>query len=869
MRLKKYIYILSLIGVIHITSNIDVTPVVGWERHKLSPVSFLHNNTNSQKSFSQKENIKIENIKALLSKHEHNFDKFLAVFTKNNPKETQEALKRYLSDRKNQNNAAKFLNILFIEKNINPLLCKKVLIPFFNNIDLIEKNIDFFKNLQILLQKTLLSQKINQQLKNQMIKNIVVSAGTPSNIQETEIAVKNILDPIVETPEYAKTLTDTIFPKIYQSNNIHIKMQQLSQNIRQDILTYIISKKSTDIDLRKTILRILQETEDTEKENKIIDFLNKNYNQISGILKFFKQKDIKISQSFLDFIIRRRQTTLLKALNPSFDNQDYTQTLKNLMLVEYTKNKKHNTIKDNILNIYEIFSFDKGKTPVSKKTIELLNSAIDDFDKNIIGNKKFSEKIKTAQKEALYIPVINTIKEMISIENPDSDINTENKIINIMDSNPEIYSYLLNLCDIYNRTKRIFPATGKYIRQTIQKLMAFDGNLKKLNKWLYTEAPWNKEAYKTLISKGFSPSLWEKPLQQTYFANSQATLKMQKLVKQIKKLKTTKNLSQNKQNKLNFLLEELARIKKEEPKIIVELEFDFLKDSYSGIALHDSISPNKRFEIAPLSTALEANTVFMHVYKENSTTPFSSILLALTPSGLVDMGFPTDSPDLEQPVFDMISQLIKNETIPVVNINSKKTNYVSSATYNFAESKNLLKTAKKESIKKEPWNINTSLDPKNPRHYPVGKNVVIDGVQHGVFKTSFFLDKNSIKNYADSISIENIENEINIDEGKHLYSAFLDKLRQEVLINAKTQKDQKAYMQKILPSLSILKDYMQKHNLLPERLHTQRKHLVKILPSELMSIIDDKTQKNTFSLNMLFAKLSGKKQTHRLIPASA
>lgn len=851
--------------------SLDTTLSSDYLPNKLSPASILEQQANIH-TFSKSEEKKIARLEKKLKTEKDDYTTFINILKKNKPLLTQAALKRLLEkDKSAFSYILPHLKRFTSSDALDKKTYQHIVIPLLNNLHLLPNNKEAISILTKIADSAIFPKKIDHNTKQRIIADIIAATSSKkTNFNEATI-IDALYAPLFDHTTYAKILVDMLFPNTYQAGKIHLSLHKLNINIRKTLLASILNPNKQKSLINKHIIHILSENNSVEKEEQITKFLNTNYNKLSQAAAFCRLENIPVSDAFMDFIIRRRQVSLLSAIQPDNADQDYITLLRDLLETEKLKHKKHNVIKDAILSIHTIFTFTGKDTAVPKNIILEMKSAIADFHQEKTGNKKFNERIKSIKKEALAVPLIETIGEMTNRLTPTDKNEIKRVIYKMMDQDPAAYDYLFNLCDIYNRTNTRFQTTAKHIRETMTYLMNTDGDLAKLNKWLYTEAAWNQETYRTLIKHGYSESFWKNPTRQTYFASQETSAQAEKLIDRIKRLKARNNKTVKQKNQLEFLTEELNRIRKKEPKIIVELEFDFLKNSHSGAVLHDSISPHKAFEIVPPALALDTATVFMHVYNEETKKPLSSILFILTPQGLVDMGFPTDSPAFEAPVFDHIAQLVNAKIVPQVNINSKKTSYVDSATYNYAAENKMLLAQKMESVKKEPWNLNRSTDTKNPRHYATGGNRDINGIQHGVFNTSFVINQYSIKRYH-FVSLELMQQELDLKADTHLYSDFLNRLRQQVIEKSKTldtKEQEKQYIKEMLPSLTALKNYMEQNSILPEKLLKRRHTLVRIIPEKLIDFIDEEIEIKATPLNSFFAQIREKKSAKALAPQSA
>lgn len=866
MRFAKTIHLIFFLVILGISVNISTFTINRCQNDTLSPSTILKQDTTTH-TFSKSEQKKIDRLAKNLEKQKDDYTLFLNILKKNNPKLIQAAIKQYLENDKSEYpyllpHLRRFIN----SDSLNKKTYKKILKPLLTNYYLLAGNKEALPVLAEITEKAIINKDLDEETKKAIVTDAINVTSKNKVYFHEDAVITTIYAPIFDYTRYAKILVDMLFPKAYHTEHIHLSLHMLSITIRKDLLPEIL-KPNQNNSFKKNIIHILAENNSTEKEEQITKFLNANYNKIKQMHLLCKTHKLPLSDTFADFIIRRRQVSLLEAMQPYAENQAYIELLKELLKTEKLKHKKHNVIKESILSIHTIFTFAGKWTQVPKRIVEQLKNAIADFNQGKTGNKKFNERIKSIKKEALSIPLIQTIENMTQKENEEIK-----RIVHAMlDKDLAAYNYLFNLCDIYNRTKTRFHKTSQHLRETMSYLVDNNGDLEKLNQWLYKEAPWNKALYNNLINQGYLPDFWNRSIKQTYLADPEATKKARKLTAQIKKLKVVKNKSDKKNNQLEFLTEELNRLLKKEPKIIVELEFDFLKDSHSGAVLHDSISPHKAFEVVPPALALDTSAVFMHIYNADTKKPISSILFVLTPQGLVDMGFPTDSPNFEEPVFNTIATLVDNKIIPQVNLNSKKTSYVDSATYNYAAKHRLLAASKTESVKKEPWNMNISTDPKNPRHYATGGNQDINGRQHGIFNTSFTINQRTIKKYR-FFSLDLVSTELNLDADRHLYSNFLDRIRQKIIEKSKTLKtktEEKQYIKEMLPHLTTLKKYMQQHNILPEKLRKHKYALSSIIPTPLLNFIDEEMEIKPTPLNSFFARMRGTKNAKFITPQSA
>lgn len=869
MAFKKILYVMSLLLILAAASSTDIDTDATYYSHKLSPKSLL-GTTQSEISISPTQRKKINKLTHILLINKDNREKLPRILLKSNPLISELSLKTFIKKHSSVVNLlSAYIYKLTENDKLTSKICTKIIIPFLKSTIHLEKDDFFTKMLHQLFDQLSQSDNISKEIKKQIVTLIV------HNVMYSPEGYRNqpgmfVLCPILNDINFSDIIIDNIFPAKYKTSDISLMLSKMDYNLNVQLFTYIINWQKELNPLSAIILKTLTEPNSLEKKQKIIDFLNQNYKKIDEIIKFCNKKKIPLSDAFIEFIIKRRQMSLLKAFPTQTSNESHLFLLKKAMTMESIYHKKHNTVKEAISAISTIFYFDQQLTDNNSVEIDRLIMLIDEFNTGKTGNKKFLSELKQTATKFSFQPVVNITTEMIAEKNTNK-AEIKEKVTNLLNSNEDIYITMLNLCDIYTRIKNLFPTTAQYIKTTVKHLIDLEGDTKKLNNWLYKQAPWNKEAYNTLIANKYKPELWTNSFKQTYFSEENTRRKAEKIAKKIKTLSKLKKLSQKKQAELDFLLENLSRIEKEEPKIIIEFDFDFLKDSYSGVPLHDCFSPNKSHEVNPLITALETNSIFVHVYNQTTGKLISSIMFVLTEQGLVDMGFPTGSPNLEEPIFDTMAMLIKQEMIPAIYVNSEKTAYVSSATYKFASSKKLLNEKQQTLYKKEPWILKNVIHADNPRHYATGKNLKKENAHYGVFKTSYVIDKKSIKNHI-STSLENLKSTIKLNSSSSSQSPFFEKLRQNILKKANhitSNEEQSQYISNTMPSISVLKKYMHQHSLLPENLHKHMSSLNKILAEDVIEFINKENNFKPKPLNHFFAALFSSKKAQTRIPASA
>ena len=496
-------------------------------------------------------------------------------------------------------------------------------------------------------------------------------------------------------------------------------------------------------------------TENTEKAG---FFIETEKTRMLSVFRFLRDRNIIWSGEFFQYFLSRTQKSVLSDLESLRelriqDSESIWRLVRKLFWIELEKGRKKNVIKDlltgmrNIMDSCEKAHLDPGSS------LDRMESILQDYAEDRIGNKKvlseFEAELRRRMSEAL--------KLFFSDLSTPFSTGEEIKIDRFLEKHPELHPYLMNLTGIYYRIRNAYPESVRHLEKTLYEMVlnpSIDGNTEAFHRWLYQESPWNREIYRNLtVKSGYNPALWDKGISRSFFLKPEIGDRALKLSEKIRKLKTGRKQNPKTVREILSLREELLRITQENEKIRIEFSFDFLKGSYCGVPLHDCFTPGKEYEMIPVFHALESNALFMRVYNEASGQMMTGIVYVLTPEGLVDLGFATGSSlvvePLKQPVFEVLSELVNENWIPAVFMNSDKTAYVASAGYHFGSQTRKLKAKYGEFFKQEPWDVEREKDPLGgPRHYANGSNVNCrdaDGKmrQYGRFKTGFRLGKES------------------------------------------------------------------------------------------------------------------------------
>jgi phosphohistidine swiveling domain-containing protein len=293
---------------------------------------------------------------------------------------------------------------------------------------------------------------------------------------------------------------------------------------------------------------------------------------------------------------------------------------------------------------------------------------------------------------------------------------------------------LINLVEVYFRIKKDYPDTALKILKTVKQLLALkDAGL--LNKWLYTQAPWNAKTYETLTGSGYSPDIWSKGFRKTVpsgSGNVDAKRRMRdqtwQLYEMAQKLKV-RGLPERKEgegfetyeeaeifaqtyllgndrvpddSKVNVrnIVTETRRLKDtlarsvEQATVTVEISQDFLMDAYSGVGVAGCFNPiSGDHREMPLMHSLETDSLFLRVYDINGRMIANAVLI-LTEKGVVVQPLWESTGinlDLDGAVFDALAELVLKGIAPAVFMEKTSAGFSAAGPYLKSDPLNLPK----------------------------------------------------------------------------------------------------------------------------------------------------------------------------------
>jgi hypothetical protein len=281
------------------------------------------------------------------------------------------------------------------------------------------------------------------------------------------------------------------------------------------------------------------------------------------------------------------------------------------------------------------------------------------------------------------------------------------KLAGLLEENPGLQVYLLNLASLYLRIAGDHPSTAEAVRTALNKLLELK-DVAAFNLWLYTQSPWNAEAYKELVAAGYDPLLWEQGLRLSFPLDegvNDIAENIRKQTFQLIELAESRGIAvdekikaaglasfdqadsfaeayllksgllspEDKQN-VGAIVEETRRLERrykesgEGEVVTVEIGGPrFFADTYAGVGIPGCFNPvTGQHNEMPVMHALEANSMFLRVYDNEGKMVANAIVLLAPLAAVVQGLYSASNLDLERVVFEAQAELLRRKWVPAI-----------------------------------------------------------------------------------------------------------------------------------------------------------------------------------------------------------
>ena len=361
-------------------------------------------------------------------------------------------------------------------------------------------------------------------------------------------------------------------------------------------------------------------------------------------------------------------------------------------LREITGKPEYERVAGYIAEIYLIASHvGIGRRHVSPR----VNALIRAFLQRKIGTHKFIDRLEGVLNQI----VVRALA--VKLDDP----SVESKLKDFLRDDPGraealsiMTSVFFSLCDNDD-----YRATAQRIELVLRKFIEV-GDPAAFNRWLYTEADWNKGIYETLLKAGYKPELWTTGISKLLPSGGElidAREEIRKQTDQLIELARDEDIAFDgriealysykeaeefageylrdnamiDQAELIAILDATKRLEKlytsgvlaKPEQVRVEIGFDFLKTADAGRNVPGCFNPLTGSERKmPLLHALEANTLFLRVYT-SSGNMLANAVLFLTDKGVqVQPLYNAGALNLGKVALEGLAELLKKGWVPAV-----------------------------------------------------------------------------------------------------------------------------------------------------------------------------------------------------------
>lgn len=466
--------------------------------------------------------------------------------------------------------------------------------------------------------------------------------------------------------------------------------------LRTELAKYLLGFETV---LGKALFELFSQELDADKRKEYYDFFQEENSDIDRVLHKLTEWKIEYSASFIRDFLRKRDVSFMDVILDIQEDQEgirlYLNSHKRLIGVIrklINSGKKYENISEALALITHSYISVKKLPFRQQMFIRQAGSLVDSYLSGKFGDKRFISELKQ-----LYADYMS--KALSSFVGRSSTKGFQK----FLSAHTELSPYINNLVAISLRISKEYPDTVKKIKEALRVLIQ-SNTLEEFNNWLYTQSEWNKEVYPRLILAGYDPLLWEKGLTKVVPAVTNAEEVSEKMKQQtfqlveialnnkvsvqddsnnidsfekarefaLKYLINNPDISAEDKIRVANILQETEKLaiaykaQLQQAKVTVEVAFDFLKDSYSGVGVPGCFNPTTGIHREmPLVHSLEADTLFLRVYKEGKI--IANAVLILTENGVVVQPLYNSSGlSLDAVVFDALADLLLKGWIPAV-----------------------------------------------------------------------------------------------------------------------------------------------------------------------------------------------------------
>ncbi|MBM3250511.1 MAG: hypothetical protein FJZ09_06725, partial [Candidatus Omnitrophica bacterium] len=458
--------------------------------------------------------------------------------------------------------------------------------------------------------------------------------------------------------------------------------------LSEEMAKYLMGFESV---LGSTLFSLLTETTDEAKIEAISKFLKEEDSNINEAILFLQRTEIDKSGNFLKELLRKRDASCLDVIleikeGKFFKDKQFQGLIKKLI----ESGKKYEVVKEALAIIAHTYAVMQGASLKKGAFLKAADASLEAYLKGKFGDKRFLSQIR----ELYAAKMSEALGTIIG-----SRLNGEFR--EFLAKNAGLMEQLATLVGVYVRVKKGYPDTAKKISAALKELVRMR-DLKAFNRWIFTEAEWNRESYQRLIRAGYSPLLWQQGLSKTVPAQAGTKDQQEKIRQQTfqllefaqkygiaydrsitgldslelatrfagQYLLSNADVSAEDREHIISILKETRRLEEEYQKqaeaarVRVDVGFDFFGDASSGVGVPGCFNPTTGIhKEMPLMHALETDTMFLRIYKDGKM--IANAVLILTPEGVVVQPlYNATNLDLDAVVFDALADLLLKGWIP-------------------------------------------------------------------------------------------------------------------------------------------------------------------------------------------------------------